>query len=82
MSTATAERSDLCQTIETLSDSAFEKLVHYIDFLRYEDRMEEIEDEEDIAYIKTLTPEDYANAVPFEEVIKDFEAKNGPLYQN
>ena len=80
--TATAERHDAHQAIDALSDPAFEKLVCYIDFLRYEERMEELDDEEDIAYIKTLTPEDYANAVPFEEIVKDFEAKHGPLYQN
>jgi DNA-binding phage protein len=41
-----------------------------------------LEDAEDIAYIESLTPEDRANAVPFEEVIKDYEAKYGPLYQD
>jgi hypothetical protein len=86
MTTATVERTeerqDMYRAIEQLSDIALEKLADYIDFLRYEDRMEELEEEEDIAYLKTLTPEDYANAVPFEEVIKEFEAQHGPLDQD
>jgi DNA polymerase III epsilon subunit-like protein len=76
------DRRDVHQAIDALTDSALEKLAHYIDFLRYEERMEELEDEEDIAFIKSLTPEDYANAVPFEEVVHEFEEKHGPLYQN
>jgi hypothetical protein len=90
MTTATAERESLTaieresltEIIRNLPDSAIEKLVSYAAFLRHEERMEELEDEEDIAYLKTLTPEDYKNAVPFEEVIRDFEAKHGPLYQD
>jgi hypothetical protein len=77
MSTATAERPDLYQTIETLSDSAFEKLAHYIDFLRYEDRMEDLEDEEDIAYIDAH--KDEGPNVPLSEVIAKYEAEYGPL---
>jgi hypothetical protein len=76
MTTAT---KDVHQAIDALTDSALEKLAHYIDFLRYEERMEELEDEEDIAFIKSLTPEDYANAIPESVVIAEYEAKYGPL---
>jgi uncharacterized protein (DUF924 family) len=74
--TATAERQDVHQAIDALTDSALEKLAHYIDFLRYEEHMEELEDEEDIAYIKAHKDEP---TVPFSEVIKDYEAKYGPF---
>jgi hypothetical protein len=82
MTTATAEHQDIHLAIDALSDTARERLVSYIDFLRYEERMEELEEAEDIEYLKTLTPADYANAVPFEKVIKDFEAEYGPLDQD
>ena len=74
MSTQTAERQDLCALINTLSDAAVGKLSNYIDFLRYEERMEELEDAEDISYIDSLTPEDYANAVSLEEVVAKYKA--------
>jgi hypothetical protein len=80
--TMTVEREDIHSAIEELPDVALGKLAHYIEFLRYEERAEELEDEEDVAYLKTLTAEDYKNAVPFEEVVRDFEAKHGPLYQD
>ena len=79
MTTQTAER-DMLDMITGLSDSAKEKLAEYVAFLQYQDRMEELEDEEDIAYLDSLTPEDYENAVPMEEVIADYEAKYGPLH--
>jgi len=41
--------------------------------------VEESEEAEDIAYIDSLTQKDYANAVPIEEVIKEFEAAYGTL---
>ena len=79
MQTQTVERRELCEIINTLSDAVIEKLSNYIDFLRYEERMEELEEAEDIAYIDSLTPEDYANAVPLSEIINDYEAEYGPL---
>ena len=75
----TAERQELCEIINTLSDPAIGKLANYIDFLRYEERMEELEDAEDIEYIKSLTPEDYANAIPESEVTTEYEARYGSL---
>jgi hypothetical protein len=83
MTTVTAERTeerrDIHQAIDALSDVALEKLYSYLSFLRYEDRMEELEDEEDIAYIERLPPSEYENAVPESEVIADYEAKYGAL---
>jgi hypothetical protein len=76
----TTERQELCQTIEQLSDSAVLQIKGYAERV-HEEELEALEEAEDIAYIKSLTPEDYANAVPLEEVIRDFEAKHGPLYQ-
>jgi hypothetical protein len=63
---------NLHQAIDTLDENALEKLANYIEFLRYEERMEEKEDEDDIEYIKSLTPEDYANTVPLEKVIAKY----------
>jgi hypothetical protein len=80
MTTATterkAERQDIDQAIDKLSDAALEKLYSYLAFLRYEDRMEELEEQEDIAYIEAHKDEP---TVPLSEVIKDYEAKYGPL---
>ena len=52
MTTGTLERQDLHHAIDMLSDYAIGKLANYIDFLRYEERMEELEEAEDIAYIE------------------------------
>jgi hypothetical protein len=74
MTTHTLEHQDLHQAIDVLSDAARERLAHYVAFLRYEDWLEDQEDAEDVAYIKSLTPEDYENAVPLEEVKARFRA--------
>jgi hypothetical protein len=79
--TQTTERQELYRLIESLSNSAIFQVKGYIERLR-EEELEALEDAEDIAYIKSLTPEDRTNAVPFEEVVRDFEAKHGPLYQD
>jgi hypothetical protein len=79
MTTQTAERQDIYQKIDALSETAVEKLGHYIAFLRYEDWIEDQEDAEDIEYIKSLAPEEYANAIPESEVIAEYEAKYGLL---
>jgi hypothetical protein len=76
MTTVTAEREGLIEIIGGLSDSAIEKLVSYVDFLRYEERMEELEEEEDIAYIEAHKDEP---TVPLSEVIRDYEEKYGAL---
>jgi hypothetical protein len=76
MTTATAERQDIYRAIEQLPDVNLEKLAGYIDFLRYEERMEELEDEEDIAYIEAHKDEP---TVPLSEVIRDYEEKYGAL---
>ncbi|MCL2009940.1 MAG: hypothetical protein FWG71_05265 [Synergistaceae bacterium] len=70
MLTQTAERQGLHQTIDSLSDSAIGKLANYIDFLRYEERMEELEEAEDIAYIEAHKDDPI---VPFD--LKDFDAE-------
>jgi hypothetical protein len=70
------ERESLTEIIRNLPDSAIEKLVSYTAFLRYEERMEELEDEEDIAYIEAHKDEP---TVPLSEVIRDYEEKYGPL---
>jgi hypothetical protein len=66
--TITTERQELYQAIEVLSDSAFERLAHYVAFLRYEDHIEELEDAEDIAYIEAHKNEP---TVPFDEVLTE-----------
>jgi len=76
MPTQTAERQELCEVINTLSDVAIGKLANYIDFLRYEDRMEELEDAEDIAYIEACKDEP---TISFEDVLAKHEAEHGPL---
>lgn len=71
---------DILDIMAGLSDSAKDRLAEYVAFLRYQDRMEEQEEAEDIAYIDSLTPEDYENAVPHSVIISDYEAKYGPLH--
>jgi hypothetical protein len=70
-------RRDIQSAVEQLSDAALEKLVHYIDFLRYEERLEELEEEEDIAYIEAH--KDEGPNVLLSAVIAKYEAKYGPL---
>ncbi|MDR1481914.1 MAG: hypothetical protein LBI74_04750 [Synergistaceae bacterium] len=77
--TVTTEGQDLHQIIEALSDDARERLAHYVEFLRYEDLIEEQEEAEDIAYIEAITQEERDSAVPESVVIADYEAKYGPL---
>ena len=72
--TQIAERQELHEIIDTLPETTIGKLLNYIDFLRYEERMEELEDEEDIEFIKSLTPEDYANAVSLDEITAKYKA--------
>jgi hypothetical protein len=75
--TATLERRDVHEAVDALTDSALEKLAHYIDFLRYEERMEELEEEEDLAYIDAH--KDEGPNVPLSVVIAKYEEKYGPL---
>ena len=70
MTTGTSERQDLHQAVDTLSESAVGKLANYIDFPRYEERMEELEEAEDIAYIEAHEDDPI---VPFD--LKDFDAE-------
>jgi hypothetical protein len=58
MTMQTAELQDIHQIIDALSETAREQLTHYVEFLRYEEWIEEQEDAEDIEYLKALTPED------------------------
>jgi hypothetical protein len=37
MATKTIERKDIHQMVDTLSETAIEKLAHYLDFLKYEE---------------------------------------------
>ena len=80
MTTQTVETKDaveiqaLLRRISALPNESLIKLAGYV-----EELIEELEEEEDIAYIESLTPEDYANAVPLEEVIAEYEAQYGPL---
>ena len=53
MQTQVSERQNICEIIDTLSDAAIGKLSNYIDFFRYEERIEELEEAEDIAYINS-----------------------------
>jgi hypothetical protein len=71
------ERESLTEIIRNLPDSAIEKLVSYAAFLRYEERMEELEDEEDIAYIEAH--KDEGPNIPLSAVVAKYEAKYGPL---
>ncbi|MDR2179200.1 MAG: hypothetical protein LBP21_02730 [Synergistaceae bacterium] len=72
-----AEHQDIHSTTAELSDAALEKFARYIDFLRYEERMDELEDEEDIAYIEAH--KDEGPNVPLSVVIAEYEAKYDPL---
>ena len=80
MSTQTLEQVEavelqpLIRRISALPNNSLLKLTDYV-----EELIEELEDEEDIAYIESLTPEDYANAIPGSEVVARIEAKYGPL---
>ena len=73
----TVELQPLIRRISALPNSSLLKLYDYV-----EELIEELEEAEDVAAIDALTPEDRANAIPFEEVIKEFESEHGPLYQN
>jgi hypothetical protein len=70
------EVQDIHKIIDTLSDDAKDKLAHYVDFLRYEDWIDEQEEAEDIAAIEARKNEPN---IPFSEVIAKHEAKYGPL---
>jgi hypothetical protein len=87
MTTATmekvvSEREILVHTIESLirqmPDIALLQIKGYIERVQ-EEHMEELEDEEDIAYIDALPRSEYENAVPEKEIIADYEAKYGTL---
>ena len=67
--TNTVEIEALMQRISALPNNSLLKLADYV-----EELIEELEEEEDIEYIKSLTPEDYANAVPLEEVKAKYKA--------
>ncbi len=58
----------LYRRISALSNSSMKKLYDYVEAL-----IEEEEEAEDVAYIESLTPDDYADTVPIEEVIADYE---------
>ena len=70
------ELQPLIRRITALPNKSLLRLADFV-----EELIEELEDEEDIAYIESLTPEqrDPANAIPEEEVIAAYEAKYGPL---
>ena len=72
----TVELQPLIRRISALPDKSLSRLADFV-----EELIEELEEEEDIAYINSLTPEqrDPANAIPEEEVIAAYEAKYGPL---
>jgi hypothetical protein len=78
MTTATTERQELHQAIERLPDSAISQIKGYVARV-YEEMLEELEEAEDIAYIKALPRSEYENAVPESEIIADYEAKYGAL---
>ena len=82
MTTQTAETTTdtmraLLRKISALPNNSLKKLADYV-----EELIEDEEEAEDIAYIDALTPEDYANAIPFEDVVRKFEAEHGPLYKD
>ncbi len=54
-----------------------EKLATDIDLYLCEKKLEELEDAEDIAYIKSLTAEDYQHTVPLDTVIANFHRSPG-----
>ena len=70
----TVELQPLMRKISALPDSA----LYRIDAL-VEEIIDELEEAEDIAAIDALTPEDFENAIPLEEVIAEYEAEFGPL---
>lgn len=77
MTTQVAERrEDLHRAIDVLPESAMDRLTHFIRFLQYEEWLEEQEDLEDVAYLKSHRGEP---AVSFSEVVGDYETKHGPL---
>ena len=76
MSLLEMERQDIHKAIDTLSEESILRLSHYIEFLRYEEAIEALEEAEDIAYIDAHKDEP---TVPFSEVVKDYEAKYGPF---
>jgi hypothetical protein len=77
MTTQTAEMTTaatiqgLLRNISALPADGIRKLSEYA-----EELIEELEDEEDIAYIEAHKDEP---TIPLSEVIKEFEAKYGPL---
>ena len=73
--TNTVEMQELLRRISALPKESLINLVDYV-----EELIEELEEAEDIAYIEAHKND--GPSVPFEEVIKDFEAKHGPLYQD
>lgn len=77
--TSSIAKENIMTFIDTLSADSVDKLASYAAFLRREEEIEAMEDAEDIAYINSLKPEDYENAVPLEEVIADYEKQHGPL---
>ena len=76
MTTQTAERQELHRVIDMLPDDSVVTALDFIKSLRrdLEELMEELEDAEDIAYIDSLTPEDYSNAVSIEEIKAKYRA--------
>lgn len=77
MNTQTIERQDVAQYLfNNLSDNSMSKLIEYADFLRYQEQIEEQEDAEDIADAEARKDE---STVPMSKVIKNYEAKYGPL---
>ena len=81
MSTQTIEqtivnRERLHRVIDAFPDRFAQKLNDYM-----EELIDELEEEEDIAYLESLSPEerDPANGIPLEEVIAEYEAEFGPL---
>lgn len=72
--TSIVELQALIRRISALPDKSLLKLSDYV-----EELIEE-EEAEDIAYIEAH--KDDGPSVPLEQVIKNFEAKHGPLYQD
>ena len=75
----TVELQPLIRRISALPDKSLSRLSDFV-----EELIEELEDEDDIAYLDSLTPEqrDPANAIPFEEIIAEIEAEFGLLDEN
>ena len=70
----TVELQPLIRRISALPEKSLSKLSDFV-----EELIEELEEAEDVAFINSLTPEDYANAIPGSEVVARIEAKYGPL---